>query len=524
MVVSDDAGQCDRARRILALRHPRIAFIHCFAHDNNLVKSVLNTSFRTLTKQASLTTVTLNASSSKWLVRAQALVSSTYGKSLGFINLCETRWNSMQGCFASLLRVENDLCQFTAKYEDNQDFPQPLLVFKDDSFWEKLKSAEAVIRPLSNASYKLQRDENTLADVLISYRDIYRGFLGNLIDLELVSLVERRWQKCEQPLILLALFLHPHHVQVAAAMHEEAPQLRLLERLCGYGISYYRRLVAEDDEHDIESLLADFHAWYRGVFVDPSLVRYNGDVGQFWSFAGDVKRGSKLPKLAAVILSIAVNTATCERYFSELAAIHTAKRNRMKPEKARKFSLVRQAVRQLDRAESEEKEPMGLKRIVDATERERIDNCGTAPSEGVEVMHLVEHQEPTTGDTAPSISIEETEEIHLIEHQETPGGDTTEYWQNIFDVLDDNTSVWEGDHFNDVCEFPVAGGDDQIVFNGFDEPIPAPDTTKFPRTNVRTFPQENRLLGIRGQKFSIQTLFSSEKTFRLTPYTSRNQQ
>ncbi|KAF4145123.1 hypothetical protein GN958_ATG05706 [Phytophthora infestans] len=167
---------------------------------------------------------------------------------------------------------------------------------------------------------------------------------------------------------------------------------------------------------------------------------------------------------------------------------------------------------------------MGLKRIVDATERERIDNCGTAPSEGVEVMRLVEHQEPTTGDTAPSISIEETEEIHLIEHQETPGGDTTEYWQNIFDVLDDNTSVWEGDHFNDVCEFPVAGGDDQIVFNGFDEPIPAPDTTKFPRTNVRTFPQENRLLGIRGQKFSIQTLFSSEKTFRLTPYTSRNQQ
>eukprot|EP00644_Phytophthora_capsici_P004063 jgi/Phyca11/108434/e_gw1.15.565.1 len=49
-----------------SLRHARIAFIHCFAHDiNNLVKSVLNTSFRTVTKQASLTTVTLNSSSSK---------------------------------------------------------------------------------------------------------------------------------------------------------------------------------------------------------------------------------------------------------------------------------------------------------------------------------------------------------------------------------------------------------------------------------------------------------------------------
>ncbi|ETI54253.1 hypothetical protein F443_02879 [Phytophthora nicotianae P1569] len=219
----------------------------------------------------------------------------------------------MQGCFAPLLRVRNALHQFSVSYIDDPEFPEGLKIFGDTDFWENLKSAEEVIRPLSNVSYKLERDENTLA--------------------------------------------------------YEEPQLRLLERLCGYGIYFYRRYIAKNDEEDIESLLVDIQEWYRGSFVDQALVRFNGDVGQFWSFAADVKRESKLPKLAAVILSIAVNTATCERNFSELAAIHTAKRNRMNPEKARKFSLVRQAVRNLDRVENEGMESMELKRIVDATER-----------------------------------------------------------------------------------------------------------------------------------------------------------
>eukprot|EP00644_Phytophthora_capsici_P018642 jgi/Phyca11/132663/e_gw1.206.13.1 len=42
--ITDDAGQCRRARGILALRWPNIYFGKCFAHDiNNLVKAVLKT-------------------------------------------------------------------------------------------------------------------------------------------------------------------------------------------------------------------------------------------------------------------------------------------------------------------------------------------------------------------------------------------------------------------------------------------------------------------------------------------------
>ncbi|KAG6955323.1 hypothetical protein JG687_00011293 [Phytophthora cactorum] len=173
--------------------------------------------------------------------------------------------------------------------------------------------------------------------------------------------------------MLLALFLYPLHVRVAVAIHKESPRLRFLERLCGYGIYYYRRYVGTDKESDIESLSADLHAWYRGVFVNGSIVRFNGDIGQYWRFAGDIREDSKLPKLAAIILSIAVNTATCKDI---------------------------SAIRQLDRAENEGKELVELKRIVAAAEREHV------------------------------------EENQVIVHQEIPSEDTAECWQDIFNVLD----------------------------------------------------------------------------------------
>ncbi|KAG6962667.1 hypothetical protein JG688_00008485 [Phytophthora aleatoria] len=78
----------------------------------------------------------------------------------------------MQGCFASLLRVRNGLYQFSIQYSNEAEFPKPLLAFSDPAFWHKHADAEEVIRRLSNASYKLKRYENTLANVVVAYRDI----------------------------------------------------------------------------------------------------------------------------------------------------------------------------------------------------------------------------------------------------------------------------------------------------------------------------------------------------------------
>lgn len=148
-VVTDDAGQCARARRILALRWPNIVFLRCFAHDvNNLVKAVLKTMFKTVTKQAASAMASLNSSSAKWLVRANERVYVMYGETLAFIMLCETRWNSMQACSASLLRVRSALEDLAHGYRYDVEFPTTLHVFRDPLFWRNLIDAERVIRPL----------------------------------------------------------------------------------------------------------------------------------------------------------------------------------------------------------------------------------------------------------------------------------------------------------------------------------------------------------------------------------------
>lgn len=165
-VITDDAGQCRRARSILAKRWPTMYFGKCFAHDiNNFMKAVLKrTRFSDVADEACAALLALNGSSSKWLSQANKVILKTYklAKPLAFLSLCYTRWNSMQGCFASLLRVKTGLRQFTVRVQFDNEVPKDVLVFLDDGFWEILEIADKTMRPLCNASYTLQRDENTL--------------------------------------------------------------------------------------------------------------------------------------------------------------------------------------------------------------------------------------------------------------------------------------------------------------------------------------------------------------------------
>ncbi|EEY67332.1 uncharacterized protein PITG_04340 [Phytophthora infestans T30-4] len=145
-VVTDNAGQCGRARRILALRYPKFAYIHCFAHDiNNLVKAVLKTVFQQISADAAGVASFLNTSTSKWLVRAMKAMHKRYGASLAIFTLCETRWNSMQACFASLLRARGALEDMVFSYRNSNEMPEKLRVLGENEFWTKLETAEKIV-------------------------------------------------------------------------------------------------------------------------------------------------------------------------------------------------------------------------------------------------------------------------------------------------------------------------------------------------------------------------------------------
>ncbi|KAG6951353.1 hypothetical protein JG687_00013669 [Phytophthora cactorum] len=72
------------------------------------------------------------------------------------------------------------------------------------------------------------------------------------------------------------------------------------------------------------------------------------------------------------VLSIAVNTATCERLFSGLGLIHTAKRNRMAASKALDFHLVAKHVRQRAQKDAAAFESPKKKLLISPKERQII--------------------------------------------------------------------------------------------------------------------------------------------------------
>ncbi|KAG6948655.1 hypothetical protein JG688_00015005 [Phytophthora aleatoria] len=89
-----------------------------------------------------------------------------------------------------------------------------------------------------------------------------------------------------------------------------------------------------------------FH-WMENRFTRTRPSKFDGSPWEYWEYVAEENPKSLLPKLARRVLSIAVNTATCERLFSELGIIHTTKRNRLASDKALDIQTVAQHVRQL---------------------------------------------------------------------------------------------------------------------------------------------------------------------------------
>ncbi|GMG18015.1 unnamed protein product [Phytophthora fragariaefolia] len=492
-IITDNAGQCRRARQILAIRWPHIVFLFCFAHDvNNLVKSVLRSSFKDIAAQAATAVKIVNTSSSKWLPRARIMMKKCYGRSLGLRTLCETRWNSMQGCFASLLRVQSALQMFYRRYETYDDFPLELHVFGNMLFWDNLKRAESVIAPLAYASYRLQRDENTVGDVVFSYRSIYEGFQQQLNDFDkLVDCVEARWAQCEQPLFMLGFALHPQYVTAARKLPNTV--VSGIGALCKLAVYYYRRLFSTED---IGQIRRDMLRWMKGTLTKVKASEYPDGPWEFWETVAAERPNSLLPKLAIRVLSIAVNTATCERLFSSLGSIHSPKRSQMDASKALDFHIVSQYVSRRN-VKSEMSDPR-KKLLISPIEKQII------------------HDNESIRSPSPQRVLEDVEEASDIED---PGdcvegapilSTWNEYLSEVFEDSEIDAGYLENALNSSNNGVGISNNSSEAYSDSEDEfeEIATPAKPAFPASNDRTFPQEDLVLkGFRGQKMTLTELF-----------------
>lgn len=117
--------------------------------------------------------------------------------------------------------------------------------------------------------------------------------------------------------------------------------------VCEIALYYYRRFISED----VTELRGEMSDWFVGAYTSLPLADFKGSIMKYWTYLQRNKPNNKLPTLALTIRSIAVNTATCERLFSELGRIHSPRRNQTRAEKTLKQQIVRQHVREQNRQE-----------------------------------------------------------------------------------------------------------------------------------------------------------------------------
>eukprot|EP00918_Siedleckia_nematoides_P046603 GHVU01102141.1.p1 GENE.GHVU01102141.1~~GHVU01102141.1.p1 ORF type:complete len:400 (-),score=55.52 GHVU01102141.1:627-1826(-) len=109
-MVSDDAGQLGKGRRLLALHYPYVYFGKCYAHDvNNTFKAVF---FRTSMKEIinfACALISAFTNSVVWLNRLIAKEKAIYRRTAALHVASKDRWTTGQRCLASLLRVRTSI-------------------------------------------------------------------------------------------------------------------------------------------------------------------------------------------------------------------------------------------------------------------------------------------------------------------------------------------------------------------------------------------------------------------------------
>ncbi|KDO18654.1 hypothetical protein SPRG_16000 [Saprolegnia parasitica CBS 223.65] len=223
----------------------------------------------------------------------------------------------------------------------------------------------------------------------------------------------------------------------------------------------------------------------------------------FWSYvlatSGD---RSGLAKLALAVLSASVNTATCERFFSNFALVWTAKRNRLHPDKATKLCHVRAAVRRknkpvaTDGPHAEAPGNDATKRFIDATERKQVES--TADVQRISMAHSARAR---VGVNSGAMAVEGCAQVTNAANDDSDDDDAV-------------ASHHSTDGRELVCEWLGMLDDLEVDEDGADHAADASDDTKtqlpLPEHNDLSYPQEPtgaRLTGIRGHKATLMALF-----------------
>lgn len=248
----------------------------------------------------------------------------TYGISLEILGYSETRWNSLQMLFASLLRIRTALSTFAADHLFDDGFPNSLTECTDIHFWRNLEIIEKMVRPLAAASFTMEKNNVTMAQCTHIYMVLFATFSH---DPTATEEIEKRWNNLEQPLFLLTYLLHPRFAHTAREMLHKIknPAGKIFydeSRILLTAQFYYKRLISTDSER-VKCFTNEINTY---VQHERLFTRITGQTEDEWLsyWQAHCRCYPELTIFSIFLLSVTVQSATCERIFQ---VFHTGLRN-----------------------------------------------------------------------------------------------------------------------------------------------------------------------------------------------------
>ncbi|KAF8161039.1 ribonuclease H-like domain-containing protein [Crassisporium funariophilum] len=271
-----------------------------------------------------------------------------------------TWWTAHYRSSTRLLKVKGAVTSCVHWHEEK---------LKDSSFWNGLAKIQAILEPLAIAANITQASHTRLDHVLLTLGNLFQIYSSSstqTLDAEIAygiqSSLEKRWEKADQDIFILAVFFNPY---ICSCIFNPAA----LTESSLYGIvdKVFKRFYGRVGDLALYKAFTDYVRG-EGDFLpeEMNLERikemFNAedkplDVVFVWKTidsqpSNAPPEGSNaLVKLAMQILTPIANSAGCKRTFSLFGSIHTKYRNRLKSEKVHKTGVVKMDIKQSQPAE-----------------------------------------------------------------------------------------------------------------------------------------------------------------------------
>ena len=316
-VVSDNAANVQKARKIIHENHPTIENVRCIAHAINLIAcDVVKEKFGDrLLKRVNILTTFFNSSHQANSKLVQIIKEK--GISGGRLKLyCKTRWTTASESINSVINLESALEEIATNHDHllTNDKIKPIIQLR--GFFSDLRVLAFVLDPLRKAVLSLESRRATLADCFLSLARLAATLkkLPSSFNVTFrkhcIKVIDERYDEFDDDLYITCFFLDP---RFRAAPLKKCALKRVLR--CATSIS--KRMGF--DRYEADTLCGQIHKYINEQEpFDLDIGYAKDDAMNWWKFIGTDPEPDVLPRIACRLFAICPNSASCERGFSTL--------------------------------------------------------------------------------------------------------------------------------------------------------------------------------------------------------------